>query len=205
MRRTRAYQANAGLSRLDLDSTKDVSRKGHASQPTSSRLRVYAQELQHRTVRKKQSPTLTHSKILQGHDEAADRVPTLDHGHQPPLLPNHRREHAPRQYHDDYLRKTQTSSPERTAPQGSAPRALDLRTDNRDHDNESKASMLAPKPTRVPASGPPSTSDEQCHAYTQATKLLLDVLCVDCTYASGDMARTACETSSSMQGHLNRP
>ena len=75
--------------------------------------------------------------ILQDHDAAVERVPTLDHGHRLPLHHDHRREHNPRQCHDDYL--LQTHSPERTAQQGSAPRLLDLRTDKRDLDNAHKA------------------------------------------------------------------
>ena len=113
---------------------------------------------------------LTHSKILQGQDEAAGRVRTLDHGHQPPLLPNHRREHTHRQCHDDYLRETQTINPERTVQQGSAPRLPNLRNDNRDNDNGSKESTPEPKPTRVTANGPHSISGERCRAFTQATK-----------------------------------
>ena len=113
---------------------------------------------------------LTHSKILQGQDEAAGRVRTLDHGHQPPLLPNHRREHTPRQYHDDYLRETQTLNPERTVQQGSAPRALILQNDKGDNDNESKELTPEPKPARVTANGPHSISGDRCRAFTQATK-----------------------------------
>ena len=57
--------------------------------------------------------------------------------------------------------------------QGSAPRLLkNLRTiPHRDNVSESKELMPEPKPTRVPASGQLSTSDERCHAYTQAMKL----------------------------------
>ena len=111
-----------------------------------------------------------HLKILQGQDEAAGRVRTVDHGHQPPLLPNHRREHTPQQCHDDYLRETQTSNPERTVQQGSAPRSPNLRNDKRDNDNESKESTPEPRPTRVTANGQHSISGERCRAFIQATK-----------------------------------
>ena len=199
---TLAFQANAGPSSLEFDSTTDASQKGHASHPTSSRLRLYAQERQHRTARKKQLPTPTTptpSKTPQGHDEAARRVPTLVHGLQPPLRPNHRREHVPRHYHNDDLRKTQTDM-EATAMSLSM-----IRNDQRDRDSESKESMPAHRPTKAPANGPPLTSDGRCHAYTQAMKQLFDVLCVDCTYASGTTARSRCNTFSSTQGHPNKP
>jgi hypothetical protein len=103
-------------------------------------------------------------KTPQGHDEAAERVQGHDHGLHLLLRPNHRRELAPRRYHDDNLRKTQTGMVESAMTQ-SMPR-----NNKRDQDSESKESMPAHKPTKAPANGPPSTSDGRCHAYTQAMK-----------------------------------
>jgi hypothetical protein len=151
----------------------DASQKDHESRLTSSRRPTYAQARHHRTARKRRMPTQTHSKTLQDRDEAAQLALTRDHGLQRLPCHNHRREHIPRRHHDDYLHEMQTGRPERTVPQGSAPRALDSRTiphNNRDNDSESKELMPEPKPTRVPASGQLSTSDERCHACTQAMK-----------------------------------
>ena len=151
----------------------DASQKDHESRRTSSRHLLYAQARQHWTVRKKLLPTPTHSKILQDRGEAVQRAPTLDLGLQLLLCHQHRREHIPRRHHDDDLHKMQTGRPERTVPQGSAPRALDSRTiphNNRDNVSESKELMPEPKPMRVPANGQLSTSDERCHACIQAMK-----------------------------------
>ena len=161
------------LLRLQLESMEDASQKDHESRRTSSRHLLYAQARHHRTARKRRMPTQTHSKILQDQDEAVQLAPTLDHGLQLLLCHNHRREHIPRRHHDDDLHKMQTGRPERTVPQGSAPRALDSRTiphNNRDNVSESKELMPEPKPMRVPASGQLSTSDERCHACIQAMK-----------------------------------
>ena len=193
---THALQANVEPSKPELDSTKDASRKGHASRPTSSLRRTCDQELQHRTARKKLLPTPW--KTPQGHNEAAEaeRALTHDHGLHLRLQHNHHREHEPRHYRNDYLRKTQTHSPARTYISGgnlsSGPNARKV---DRDQDHESKESTPEPKPTRAPASGLPSTSGERCRAYTQATKLLFDAPYVDCTYASGTTVRSACNTS----------
>ena len=165
-----SYQANAGQLSPESDSTKDASRKAHASRPATSRPRTYDPELQHRTAQKRRLPTPTPWKILQAHNEAAERAQTLDHGLRLPLRHDHRRAHEPRQCHNEDLHKMQTDSPERTAPQGSAPRALNLRTDKRDNDNESRHPMPAHKPTKAPANGQPSTSVGLCRAYTRATK-----------------------------------
>ena len=149
----------------------DASQKDHESRLTSSRRPTYAQARHHRTARKRRMPTQTHSKILQDQGEAAQLALTLDHGLQLLRCHNHRREHIPRQYHDDYLHEMQTGRPERTVQQGSAPRLLDLRTiPHRDNVSESKELMPEPKPMRVPASGQLSTSDERCHACIQAMK-----------------------------------
>ena len=134
-----------------------------------------------------------------GSRRSSEATPTLVHGLQPPLRPNHRREHDPRHYHNDDLRKTQTDIEAAAMPLSMT------QNDQRDKDSESKESMPAHKPTKAPANGPPSTSGERCRAYTQAMKQLFDALYVDCTYVSGTMARNACERSSSMQGHPNRP
>ena len=170
-RPTLSSQANAGQLSPESDSTKDASRKAHASRPATSRPRTYDRELQHRTAQKRRLPTPTPWKILQAHNEAADRAQTLDHGLRHPLRHDHRRAHEPRQFHNEDLHKLQTHSPERTAQQGSAPRLLNLRTDKQDNDREFRHRKPAPKPTKAPVNGPPSTSGERCRAYTQATKL----------------------------------
>ena len=160
--------------RLQLESIQDASQKDHESRLTSSRRPTYAPARHHRTARKRRMPTQTRSKILQDRDEAVRLAHTHDHGLQLLLCHQHRREHIPRRHHDDDLHKMQTGRPERTVPQGSAPRALDSRTiphNKRDNDSESKELTPEPKPTRVPASGQLSTSDDRCHAYTQAMKL----------------------------------